>query len=113
MNQPALASRHCVPCRGGVAPLSAAEAEARWSEIPLWTLRDAARRIERHFTFRTFAQALAFVNRIAAIAEGEDHHPDISFGWGYATVSLQTHAIKGLHDNDFIMAARIDAASAG
>jgi pterin-4a-carbinolamine dehydratase len=65
-------------------------------------------RIERTFRFRSFREAGAFVQKIGELAEAEGHHPDISFGWGYATVGLQTKKIKGLHENDFIMATKID-----
>ena len=69
---------------------------------------DEGRRIERGYKFKNFAEAFAFVQRAAELAEAEGHHPDISFGWGYAKVSLQTKKIKGLHENDFIMAAKLD-----
>ena len=78
------------------------------AQTPAWELRDEARRIERSFKFKNFAQAFAFVEKAAELAEAQGHHPDISFGWGYATVSLQTQKIKGLHENDFIMAAKLD-----
>ena len=71
-------------------------------------LRDDAHRIERTFRFRNFREAGAFVQEISELAEAEGHHPDISFGWGYATVGLQKKKIKGLHENDFIMAIKID-----
>jgi 4a-hydroxytetrahydrobiopterin dehydratase len=74
---------------------------------------DEARRIERTFRFRNFREALAFVKDIGEFAEAEGHHPDISFGWGYATVSLRTKKIKGLHENDFIMATKIDRLTRG
>ena len=67
-----------------------------------------ARQIERTFRFKSFGGALAFVEKVGELAEAESHHPDISFGWGYATVSLSTKKIKGLHENDFIMASKID-----
>jgi 4a-hydroxytetrahydrobiopterin dehydratase len=69
---------------------------------------DDARRIERTFRFRDFREALTFVETVGELAEAQGHHPDIGFGWGYATVSLRTKKIKGLHENDFIMAAKID-----
>jgi 4a-hydroxytetrahydrobiopterin dehydratase len=103
-----LAQKSCTPCRGGVSPLSPDEAAAHGRQTPAWELRDEARRIERSFKFKNFAQAFAFVEKAAELAEAQGHHPDISFGWGYATVSLQTHKIKGLHENDFIMAAKLD-----
>ena len=73
-----------------------------------WALEDEAHRIERTFRFKNFREALSFVQKVGELAEAEGHHPDISFGWGYATVSLRTKKIKGLHENDFIMAAKID-----
>jgi 4a-hydroxytetrahydrobiopterin dehydratase len=104
----ALAEKTCIPCRGGVPPLAREEALRLHQQVRDWTLLDDARKIERKFTFPNFRAALAFVDAIGALAEAEDHHPDIAFGWGYATVSLYTHKIKGLHENDFIMAAKID-----
>ena len=105
----ALSSRECVPCRGGLPSLTQADAEALRAHVPDWSLQDGATRIERHFRFNTFAAAFVFVEKVATLAEAEDHHPDISFGWGYATVSFQTKIISGLHMNDFIMAAKVDA----
>jgi len=90
-----LAEKTCTPCRGGVPPLGR-------------ELRDDAHRIERTFRFCNFREALAFVQQVGELAESEGHHPDISFGWGRATVSLSTKKIKGLHENDFIMASKID-----
>jgi 4a-hydroxytetrahydrobiopterin dehydratase len=106
-----LAEKTCTPCRGGVPPLTQDEAERFHVQSPDWQIVDNARRIERRFSFRNFLDALNFVQKVGNIAETEGHHPDISFGWGYATISLQTKKIKGLHENDFIMAAKIDRAS--
>jgi 4a-hydroxytetrahydrobiopterin dehydratase len=103
-----LAEKTCTPCRGGVPPLTAQQAEELRSQSPEWALVDDAHRIERTFRFRDFREALAFVQKVGEIAESEGHHPDVNFGWGYATVSLRTKKIKGLHENDFIMAAKID-----
>jgi 4a-hydroxytetrahydrobiopterin dehydratase len=108
-----LAAKSCTPCRGGVPPLTPDEVERHRGEVPAWDVRDDARRIERTFRFKNFAEAFAFVERVAAIAEAEGHHPDVTFGWGYATVSLYTHKIKGLHENDFILAAKVDRAAEG
>ena len=108
-----LTAKTCTPCQGGIPPLTAAEAERYRPEVPDWALLDDARRIERSFRFRDFAQAFAFVGKVAELAEDEGHHPDVTFGWGYATVSLQTKKIKGLHENDFVMAAKIDALASG
>ena len=89
-------------------PLTPVEAADLQRHTPGWSLHDDARRMERAYRFKTFAESLAFVERVAAIAEAQNHHPDISFGWGYATLSLQTHAIDGLTRSDFVLAAKID-----
>jgi 4a-hydroxytetrahydrobiopterin dehydratase len=106
-----LAAKSCTPCRGGVEPLSLAVAREYLEGTPRWSLVDDGHRLERKFSFKDFAAALDFVNHVGAIAEEEGHHPDISFGWGYATVSVFTHKIKGLHENDFILASKIDRLS--
>lgn len=103
-----LATKTCTPCRGGVDPMSLVTAREYLKSTPRWSLMDDGHRLERKFAFKDFAAALDFVNRVGAIAEEEGHHPDISFGWGYATVSVHTHKIKGLHENDFILASKID-----
>ena len=86
--------------------------EALLSELPGWTPGEDGRGIYRRYAFTDFGSAFGFVSAIAAIAEQQDHHPDIRFGWGYVEVDLQTHAIAGLHRNDFIVAARIERAFA-
>lgn len=103
-----LAGKSCTPCKGGIPPLTAQEVERLHEQVPNWEVCDDARRIRRAFRFGNFRQALSFVQKMGELAETESHHPDISFGWGYATVALQTKKIKGLHENDFIMAAKID-----
>jgi 4a-hydroxytetrahydrobiopterin dehydratase len=108
-----LAEKTCTPCRGGVPPLTPEEAEGYRAQAPEWLLLEDATRIERRFRFKDFREAFAFVARAAELAEAEGHHPDISFGWGYATVSLRTKKIKGLHENDFIMAAKLDPLASG
>jgi len=107
----ALASKTCTPCRGGIPPLTREQAELFHAQAPDWQLAEAVHRIERSFRFRNFREALTFVQEIGELAEAEGHHPNISFGWGNATVSLQTKKIKGLHENDFIMATRLTAYS--
>ena len=109
----ALDAKTCTPCRGGVPPLPRAEAQKLLAQAPGWTLDDTATRITRRFTFKDFATALAFVNQLGDIAESEGHHPDISLGWGYAEVVFYTHKIHGLHENDFIMAAKVNKISTG
>jgi 4a-hydroxytetrahydrobiopterin dehydratase len=108
-----LAEKTCTPCRGGVPPLTPEEAEGYRAQASDWSLLDGATRIERIFRFRDFRAAFAFVARAAELAEAEGHHPDIAFGWGYATVSLRTKKIKGLHENDFIMAAKLNRIASG
>ena len=104
----ALAEKSCTPCRGGIPPLTREEATDYRAQAPDWSLADDAKRIERTYRFKNFGEAFGFVERAAALAEAEGHHPDIRFGWGYATISLHTKKIKGLHENDFIMAAKLD-----
>jgi 4a-hydroxytetrahydrobiopterin dehydratase len=103
-----LVGKTCTPCKGGIPPLTLQEAESLRAHVPQWEVLDEGKRIERKFKFRNFGEALQFVQQVGERAETEAHHPDISFGWGYATVSLQTKKIKGLHENDFILAAKID-----
>jgi 4a-hydroxytetrahydrobiopterin dehydratase len=103
-----LTEKTCVPCRGGVPPLGEGEAQKFLAQTPGWELRAQGKQIERTFKFKNFREALGFVDAVGGLAEEEGHHPDIAFGWGYATISLHTHKIKGLHENDFIMAAKIN-----
>lgn len=101
-----LLSKTCTPCRGRVPPLTRDEAERYLKQAPGWALGDEERRIERSFSFKNFKEAMDFVAKVGNLAEIEGHHPDISFGWGWAKVSWQTKKISGLHENDFIMAAK-------
>lgn len=107
-NACALDGKKCVPCEGGVSALPAQEIEHLLSHVPGWSLTSDGKAIHRRFAFKNFRQALAFVNRIGEIAESEGHHPDVLFGWGYAEVILTTHAIDNLHQNDFIVASKIN-----
>ena len=103
-----LSEKRCVPCRGGVPPLDKTEADRLISEVPGWTLEGEATGIRRKFVFPDFATAMRFAGRVGDLAEAEGHHPDLSVGWGYCTVLFRTHAIRGLHENDFIMAAKVN-----
>ncbi|MDE2580770.1 MAG: 4a-hydroxytetrahydrobiopterin dehydratase [Rhodospirillales bacterium] len=103
-----LIDKSCTPCRGGIPPLSEAAARELLEQAPAWALHDEARRIERTYRFGNFRDAFGFVAQAADLAEREGHHPDVAFGWGYVTISLRTKKIKGLHENDFIMAAKLD-----
>jgi 4a-hydroxytetrahydrobiopterin dehydratase len=100
----------CVPCRGGVPTLTDEEVADLLPQVPEWDVveREGIQRIERLFKTKNFAEALAFTNQVGALAEEEGHHPAILTEWGKVTVTLWTHAIKGLHQNDFIMAAKIN-----
>jgi len=104
-----LSSKHCVPCHGGVPRLSGEEIEPLLRQLEGWEVVDG-HHLSKEYRFPNFAEALAFVNRVGAVAEGEGHHPDVEFGWGYARLRIYTHAIDGLSESDFILAARIDAA---
>jgi len=108
-----LASRTCVPCRGGVPPLSQESVGALMTGLNgEWRVAEG-KRLEREFRFKNFRRALGFAQSIGAIAEEQQHHPDLCLGWGYVRVTLLTHAIGGLHQNDFILAAKIDALPQG
>ncbi len=103
---------HCVPCEGGIAPAGEKEIATYLVELPAWQLIevDHMKRIRKKYAFKDFATALAFTNRIGQIAEEEGHHPALLTEWGSVEVTWWTHAIDGLHRNDFIMAARTDEA---
>ena len=103
-----LTEKKCVPCQGGIPALICAEAEKLIQQVPLWSLSKTCNRLNRSFNFDDFATTLGFVNRVAALAEAEGHHPEISFGWGHAEIEIFTHKIDGLHENDFVLAAKID-----
>lgn len=104
-----LENKKCVPCEGGVTPLTHEQAVEMLTSLAGWDFAKDGKAIMRRFTFKNFKTAMAFVNKVGEIAEAEKHHPDIAFGWGYAEVLLQTHAINGLHENDFIVATKVNA----
>jgi 4a-hydroxytetrahydrobiopterin dehydratase len=104
-----LAKKRCVPCEGDAEPLYPEQAEELLKQLSdEWMLIDQCRMLARTFTFKDFKQALAFANKIGEIAEEEQHHPDLTVGYGNLGVELTTHAIGGLSENDFIVAAKID-----
>jgi len=105
-----LADKKCVPCRGGEPTLNDAQIDGLRPFVPDWQVKevDGVKRLERVFKLKNFAEALKFTNQIGAIAEEEDHHPLIVTEWGRVTVQWWTHKIRGLHNNDFIMAAKTD-----
>ena len=103
----ALADQTCVPCKGGVPPLTAAQIEPLLRQLAGW---DAVENhhLKKRYTFPDFQQALNFVNRAGHIAEEQGHHPDILLAWGRAEVTIYTHKINGLTESDFVLAAKID-----
>lgn len=102
-----LTKKHCVPCEGGIPPMSKEEAEKYLKEVKGWQL--VGNKIEKDLKFRNFKQAMEFVNKVAELAEEEGHHPDILiYSWNKVKLMTYTHAIGGLSENDFILAAKID-----
>lgn len=106
-----LTNEKCTACRSDSPRVSDSESEELRLQVPEWTVleQDSIPRLQRIFQFKDFANALAFTNRVGALAEAEGHHPAILTEWGQVTVTLWTHAIAGLHRNDFVMAAKIDS----
>ncbi len=102
-----LTARKCKPCEGGVDPLKPAEADTLLRQLEGWTLEDGA--IVKSYSFRNYYETMAFVNATAWVSHREDHHPDITVGYNACRVAYSTHAIKGLSENDFICAAKLDA----
>ena len=102
-----LVSRKCKPCEGGVAPMTNDEIRAMLGKLPGWIHREGV--ITKTFTFPNYWQTMAFVNATAWISHREDHHPDLAVGYNQCRVDYSTHAIKGISENDFICAAKIDA----
>ena len=105
-----LAKKDCVPCRGGVPPLSGDSIAELLGQLDGWTVEEE-HHLTKAYTFPDFAQALAFVNRVGAIAEQQGHHPDLHLAWGKVGVEIWTHKIDGLTESDFIFAAKMDAKS--
>jgi 4a-hydroxytetrahydrobiopterin dehydratase len=105
-----LKTMHCVPCRGGEPTVTQEEIERYSQQVPDWQVfeREGVKQLERVYKFKNFRQALDFTNKVGELAEEEDHHPAIKTEWGKVTVTWWTHKIKGLHKNDFVMAAKSD-----
>jgi 4a-hydroxytetrahydrobiopterin dehydratase len=106
-----LLNKKCVPCEGGVVPFDISEIHKYQKKVDGWSLIKNQEEIfflEKEFKFKDFLESQNFVNKVGKISEEEGHHPDIMFGWGYAKIKITTHAIKGLSENDFILAAKID-----
>lgn len=101
-----LAAKKCKPCEGGTPPMSEEEAKAMLRKVDGWELKGD--RIRKVFRFKDFKESMSFVNKVADLAEEEGHHPNIFVSWNRVTLTLTTHAIGGLSENDFILAAKID-----
>ncbi len=106
-----LINKKCVPCEGGAIPFDVSEIHNYQKKVDGWDIdknKDNIFHLFKKFTFKDFLSSQNFVNEVGKISEDEGHHPDIIFGWGYAEIKITTHAIKGLSENDFILAAKID-----
>tara|TARA_B100001175_G_C19451694_1_gene611699 strand:- start:185 stop:571 length:387 start_codon:yes stop_codon:yes gene_type:complete len=110
-NMTDLADKKCIPCEGGIPSFNLEEIHKYLKKVDGWDVESKDKKdyyIIKNFDFNNFLESQKFVNKVGEIAEQEGHHPDIWFGWGYAKVKIQTHAINGLHESDFVLAAKID-----
>ena len=106
-----LLDKKCIPCEGGVKAFDTSEIHKYQKKVDGWEIVKDNKNIyllEKNFKFKNFLESQSFVNKVGTISESEGHHPDILFGWGYSKIKITTHAIKGLSENDFILAAKID-----
>ena len=106
-----LVKKKCVPCEGGVIPFDITEIRKYQKKVDGWDILKNEKNIFhlfKKYDFKNFIESQIFINKVGEISENEGHHPDISFGWGYAKIKITTHAIEGLSENDFILAAKID-----
>ena len=106
-----LLNKKCVPCEGGIIPFDISEIHKYQRKVDGWDIIKDEKKIfllNKKFKFKNFLESQNFINKVGEISENEGHHPDISFGWGYAEIKITTHAIEGLSENDFILAAKID-----
>ena len=106
-----LLNKKCVPCEGGILPFDISEIHKYQKKVDGWDIVKDKKKIfflKKKFKFKNFLDSQNFINKVGEISESEGHHPDILFGWGYAEISVTTHAIEGLSENDFILAAKID-----
>ena len=109
-----LLRKKCVPCEGGVVPFNISEIHKYQKKVDGWDVIKNNKGIfflEKKFKFKNFLDSQNFINKVGKISEEEAHHPDIWFGWGYAKIKIFTHAISGLHESDFVLAAKIDRLS--
>ena len=103
-----LLDKRCVPCEGGIPPLTVQKAKSYLEQTPGWEIIEGGKKIKREFKFKDFKEAIAFVNKVAELAESEGHHPDFHIFYSRVILELWTHAIGGLSENDFILAAKIN-----
>ena len=106
-----LLKKKCVPCEGGALPFDTSEIHKYQKKVDGWDIIKNEKKIfylYKKYEFKNFLESKIFINKVGEISENEGHHPDISFGWGYAEIKITTHAIEGLSENDFILAAKID-----
>ena len=106
-----LHEKSCIPCKGGVSPFNIAEIQKYLKKVDGWDIKknnDEFFFLEKEFKFNNFLESQKFINKVGNISESQSHHPDITFGWGYAKIKIFTHKIKGLVESDFILAAKID-----
>ena len=106
-----LLKKKCVPCEGGAVPFDISEIHKYQKKVDGWKITQNDKKVyllEKEFEFKNFLESQKFVNEVGKVSEEEGHHPDIIFGWGYAKINITTHAIEGLSENDFILAAKID-----
>ena len=106
-----LTKKKCVPCEGGVIPFDISEIHKYQKKVDDWDILKDEKKIfylYKKYKFKNFLESQSFINKVGEISENEGHHPDILFGWGYAEIKITTHAIEGLSENDFILAAKID-----
>ena len=109
-----LADKKCIPCEGGIPSFDLKEIHKYLKKVDGWDVKSDDNKtyyLLKEFRFENFRESQKFVNDVGNIAENEAHHPDIWFGWGYAKIKIFTHAINGLHESDFVLAAKIDRLS--
>ena len=108
-----LADKKCIPCEGGIPGFDITEIHKYLKMVDGWQVKDENNifYLIKEFKFKNFLDSQNFINKVSDIAEVEGHHPDIWFGWGYAKIKIFTHAIKGLHESDFVLAAKVDQIS--
>ena len=109
-----LHEKKCIPCEGGIPAFNIDEINEYLKKIDNWNVKEDDKNkfyLIKEFKFKNFLESQNFINKVGEISEKEGHHPDIWFGWGYAKIKIYTHAIKGLHESDFILAAKVDKIS--